>query len=85
MKAADCIKKLEQVQKELQDLSKKPKFTEEQVSALQEKLRDIDESWKDGAIHDGDSKEIEKGQALISDLLNDCHELASDLLEQCEG
>jgi len=82
MKASQCISTLESILKDLTTLSKKAAVAEKEVSTLQKKLRDVDEAWKDGAIHDGTSTEIEQGQAIISDLLNDCHELASDLLER---
>ncbi|KAH6565591.1 hypothetical protein BASA60_009868 [Batrachochytrium salamandrivorans] len=51
------------------------------VSSLQKQLHAIDEKWNDGAIREDDGS-IAPGQAEISDLLNEAHEMISDLLDQ---
>ncbi|KAJ3394378.1 hypothetical protein HDU92_006957 [Lobulomyces angularis] len=76
-------KELEDILKELNVLKSKKTVKTEEVSKIQKRIHKIDEKWKDGAIH-SDKNEIEEGQAVLSDLLNDCHELVSDLLESSE-
>ncbi|KAJ3275026.1 hypothetical protein HDV01_001532 [Terramyces sp. JEL0728] len=57
------------------------KFTEKEITALQDELHAIDEKWKDGAIKEDDGS-IAPGQAEFGDLLNEAHEMVSNCLEQ---
>ncbi|KAJ3300543.1 hypothetical protein HK104_010485 [Borealophlyctis nickersoniae] len=81
-KVQEAEAELENIIKSLGAL-KGTKYTAEQVEKLQEKLHAIDEKWKDGAIKEEDGS-IAGGQAALSDLINEAHDVASDLLSELE-
>ncbi|KAH6562570.1 hypothetical protein BASA50_001790 [Batrachochytrium salamandrivorans] len=80
-RAKEIESQVEEICKKLKSLQEKGGFTEKEVSSLQKQLHAIDEKWNDGAIREDDGS-IAPGQAEISDLLNEAHEMISDLLDQ---
>jgi hypothetical protein len=62
---------------------KEKKYTEKDISNIQDKLHEIDELWSDGAVKEADGS-IAPGQAELGELLNDAHELVADLLGDLE-
>jgi hypothetical protein len=65
------------------NLYKQKKYTETDISVIQDKLHEIDEQWSDGAVKEVDGS-IAPGQAELGELLNDAHELVADLLGDLE-
>ncbi|KAJ3105377.1 hypothetical protein HDU97_008131 [Phlyctochytrium planicorne] len=54
------------------------------IMELKEMIHNIDEEYQDACIHERDGS-IEPGQAIIAELLEEAHELSSDLLEEAES
>ncbi|KAJ3036577.1 hypothetical protein HDV00_002537 [Rhizophlyctis rosea] len=71
---------LQQIITDLNQVKNKGQYTEDDLSPIQEKLHNIDEKWNEGAIKEDDGS-VSPGQAALSDLLSEAHDLVSDLLE----
>eukprot|EP00842_Homolaphlyctis_polyrhiza_P000457 jgi/Hompol1/1411/HPOL_002347-RA len=73
--------RVEAICKQLKTYQEKGGFTAKDIEVLQEQLHAIDEKWVDGAIREADGS-IPPGQAELSDLINEAHEMIADLLDQ---
>ncbi|KAI8923161.1 hypothetical protein BC831DRAFT_472451 [Entophlyctis helioformis] len=73
--------KVESICVRLKNFTDNGGFTDKDIEKLQEELHAIDEQWVDGAIKEADGS-IAAGQAELSDLINEAHEMISDLLDQ---
>ena len=93
-KVKDLETQIEKIISTLKEYQSKGGYTASDIQSLQEKLADIDEKvscffhfkihfikqWQDNAIKEDDGT-IAAGQAELSDLLNDAHDLIADLLD----
>ncbi|KAJ3126855.1 hypothetical protein HK098_007059 [Nowakowskiella sp. JEL0407] len=78
-KVTDFEAQLEKIISNLKDLQSKGNYKSDDITKIQESIHAIDESWNNAAVKEADGS-IAAGQAVLSDMLNDAHELASDLL-----
>ncbi|KAJ3111878.1 hypothetical protein HK100_002531 [Physocladia obscura] len=72
--------RLREILKDLQECQ----LSEDDIMHIKQQLCEIDELIVDSAVHEKDGS-IEPGQAIISELLNKCHELSSEKLEELEA
>ncbi|KAJ3054975.1 hypothetical protein HK097_000200 [Rhizophlyctis rosea] len=71
---------LQQIITDLNQVKSKSNYNENDVLPLQKKLHAIDKKWNEGAIKEDDGS-VSPGQAGLSDLINEAHELVEGLLD----
>ncbi|KAI8847725.1 hypothetical protein BC829DRAFT_444379 [Chytridium lagenaria] len=79
---ADRIQdRLASIMSDLRRMSQSRRVDPRDIMQIKEQLHNIDEEYQDACIHENDGS-IAPGQAIISELLAEAHELSSDLLEE---
>jgi len=75
--------KLTRIYTGLMDLQGVDKFTSDDVARYQDQLNEIDSMRQDGKFLDG-KREIPKGQAMLSTIMNKAYKLSHQLLVQVD-